>query len=95
MTASKKSVRRARVNRSFTVRGNPEVARRVSIELLSEKLPELASIVGIESSAVAAPAVSLDVVAGSGAMISSSYRDSELDESEDPDRLTAEIIRNP
>lgn len=89
-TVSKKVYHRARSSRKYTVRGNPDVARRVSIELLSEKLPELASLVGIESTATTAPALPLDMVAGSAAPVSLSYRDSELDESEDPDRITAE-----
>ena len=94
-SAAKKNKRRSASVRRYTVRGNPEVTRRVSIELLAEKLPELASLVGVDQSAVAsAPVssdVSIDVTTGTSALVKAgSYRDSELDESEDPDRLSAD-----
>jgi cell wall-associated NlpC family hydrolase len=87
---SKKSTRRAHVSRTYTVRGNPEVARRVSMQLLSDKLPDLAALVGIESTTVPA-SPTLDAMTGTVAPSrSGSYHDSELDENEDNDRITAE-----
>jgi cell wall-associated NlpC family hydrolase len=92
-SASKKCARRAPVSRTYTVRGNPQITRRVSIELLAEKLPELAALVGVDPSvsAVASASPTLDAVTGtSGSSRTGSYHDSELDENEDSDRITAE-----
>jgi cell wall-associated NlpC family hydrolase len=88
--SSKKSVRRSHVTRTYTVRGNPELARRVSMDLLAEKLPDLAALVGIEASSVASAPVALDAMTGTGTTSADAYHDSELDEAEDPDRLTAQ-----
>ena len=89
--SARRSSRRAS-SRRYTVRGNPDVTRRVSIELLSAKLPELAALVGVAPMVSDdAPALSLDVVTGTSASSApGSYHDSELDETEDPDRLTAD-----
>lgn len=96
-----RKVSRRPASRMYTVRGNPELARRVSVALIAEKLPELAAIVGIDAPAVAestvasdAPALltpSLDALTSTRTVaVTGSYHDSELDETEDPDRLTPE-----
>jgi cell wall-associated NlpC family hydrolase len=91
-TAAKKSTRRATTARRYTVRGNPDVTRRVAIDLLAAKLPDLAALVGVAPSlSDDAPALPLDAVTGTRvSSTAGSYHDSELDESEDPDRLTAD-----
>lgn len=90
-SARKAAARRAAA-RTYTVRGNPDVTRRVSLELLASKLPDLAALIGVEpTNAGVSPALSLDAVTGTRASSAAgSYHDSELDENEDPDRLTAD-----
>ena len=44
----KKRRKRRRRSRRYTLRGNPEVTRKVATKILAEKLPELAELVGIE-----------------------------------------------
>lgn len=104
----KKSRRSSR--RTYTVRGNPEVTRRVATDLLVEKLPDLAALVGLQASAsssnapeaMAAPVVSdvAVVSAPSHLLVASkgitgnadSYQDSELDDHEDTDAITADDL---
>lgn len=52
----KKSRKRSRrSSRRYTLRGNPEVTRRVASQLIVEKLPELAQLVGLEAAAPLSP----------------------------------------
>jgi cell wall-associated NlpC family hydrolase len=95
---------RSHASRHYTVRGNPEVTRRVATDLIAEKLPELAAIVGIQPTEPETTAAVAETSAQSGPvgqiatskMIAATpkpadgYQDSELDDSEDPDRITAE-----
>jgi len=99
---AKKRTRRAR--RTFSVRGNPDVTRQVATALLAEKLPELAAMVGIEapadtssvsmasseSSAPSQSVASKAITATAGDI----YQDSELDDNEDPDGITADDMNS-
>lgn len=86
--------RRHHSHRSFTPRGNPEVTRAVATQTISEKLPELAAMVGLPESPVStAPTespkpVALNGITGTKAL--DTYQDSELDEREDPDKVSEE-----
>lgn len=51
----KKSRSRRSSSRRYTLRGNPEVTRRVASGLIAEHLPELAQLVGIEPAPTAQP----------------------------------------
>lgn len=93
----KKSRRHYR--RTYTLRGNPEVTRRVASQLLMEKLPELAVLVSFpaitgaaEPVPVQAPAqpIQTDLNSGLRYVNGNSYQDSELDEQEDPDGISEE-----
>lgn len=88
---------RSSARRTYTVRGNPEVTRRVATALLAEKLPDLAALVGIqaapqsENAAVVPASYVVQPVASkgiTGAGSADTYQDSELDEAEDEDRIT-------
>jgi cell wall-associated NlpC family hydrolase len=83
--------KRCRVRRSYTRRGNPEVTRRVASELIAEKLPELAVIAGLPPSDARPEALPTpDALTGITTHIVDAYQDSELNEDEDPDGITAE-----
>lgn len=101
---SKKNAKSSRSRRSYTLRGNPEVTRRVSSALLAEKLPELAAMVGIQApaegftpaelsgeSSTPSKSVALKEITVTAADI---YQDSELDETEDTDGITAEDMNS-
>ncbi len=85
---------RARSTRNFTARGNPEVTRSIAAELISQKLPDLAAIVGLPESPEPTPQteaqkpVALNGITGAKAL--DTYQDSELDDREDPDQVSAE-----
>jgi cell wall-associated NlpC family hydrolase len=89
---------RSHARRSYTRRGNPEVTRTVASQLIGEKLPELAALVGIDvPEGVPAQSPAPDLVALTGTMEikhSDTYQDSELDESEDPDKISEEDEAN-
>lgn len=53
--------RRSSSSRRYTLRGNPDITRSVALSLLAEKLPDLASLVGIQ----AEPKPEVPVVASS------------------------------
>ncbi len=108
--ANNKKNRRA-PRRTYTVRGNPEVTRVVATQLLVEKLPELAALVGLQapvsadtpdqitvpvvSDVAAAPAPTRLSVASkgiTGTRTADTYQDSELDETEDTDAITADDL---
>ncbi|KXK56565.1 MAG: C40 family peptidase [Chlorobi bacterium] len=85
--------------RTYTLRGNPEVTRRVASQLLMEKVPELAALVSMpvtpEAAApvpVQAPAqpIQTDLSSGLRYVTGTAYQDSELDEQEDPDGISEE-----
>ncbi|MCE7933313.1 MAG: NlpC/P60 family protein [Chlorobi bacterium CHB2] len=85
--------------RTYTLRGNPEVTRRVASQLLMEKVPELAALVSMpvtpEAAApvpVQAPAqpIQTDLSSGLRYVTGNAYQDSELDEQEDPDGISEE-----
>jgi lipoprotein Spr len=94
--------KRAATKRSYSVRGNPDVTRRVATALIVEKLPELAQMINLsapagedgESVPVAvierpvAPAITTTVSVPDG------YQDSELDESEDTDRISKDDLES-
>ncbi len=90
--------RSASRSRRYTVRGNPEVTRRVATQLIAEKLPELAAIVNLQPdpssdvpSTPAVPAAQLVASKGiTGGSTFDAYQDSELDDNEDTDGITAE-----
>lgn len=65
-TKKKKKTRSTATRRTYTVRGNPSVTRKVASALLVEKLPELAALVGLEGE-VEAPATDENVTAGAPA----------------------------
>lgn len=48
LSVKKKKKKRRRRSRRYTLRGNPEVTRKVASKLIAEKLPELAELVGID-----------------------------------------------
>lgn len=101
---SKKKVaatKRSPSRRTYSVRGNPEVTRRVATALIVEKLPELAAILNlsapqldadgnpvaaIEYDRPAAPPITASVSVPDG------YQDSELDENEDTDRISKDDL---
>jgi len=105
-SSSKKKHRSRRRHKKYTLRGNPEVTRRVATQLIVEKLPELAALVDLQAPASqadatdTAPAVSnrpTEVSTKPAALTGTtpsgqndSYQDSELDEREDEDGITAE-----
>ncbi|MCC7437141.1 MAG: C40 family peptidase [Armatimonadetes bacterium] len=94
-----KKSRRA-YRRTYTLRGNPEVTRRVASQLLMEKLPELAMLVSFPATSgaaaepvpVQAPAqpIQTDLTSGLRYVNGNAYQDSELDEQEDPDGISEE-----
>lgn len=100
--SSKKKARKSRrARRTYTVRGNPEVTRTVSTQLLVDKLPELAALVGLQASASAevVPTIASSIPSQSdaskgitGSRTADTYQDSELDENEDTDGITAEDL---
>lgn len=89
-------------HRTYTLRGNPEVTRQVATELIAEKLPDLASLVGIQpatdvvnvvngAAAPDAPVAKFVASTGiTGGKTLDAYQDSELNDDEDPDKITAE-----
>jgi cell wall-associated NlpC family hydrolase len=99
---AKKRTRRA--HRTFSVRGNPEITRQVATALLAEKLPDLAAMVGIEAPADGSslPIASSESSAPSQSVASKAitatagdiYQDSELDDNEDPDGITADDMNS-
>jgi cell wall-associated NlpC family hydrolase len=101
---AKSSKRSRRSHRSYTVRGNPDITRQVATALLAQKLPELAALVGIEaspddSSVIATSGTSSPAsqsVASKAISLTSAdiYQDSELDDNEDPDGITADDMNN-
>ncbi len=94
----KKSRRNRRARRTYTLRGNPEVTRKVATVLIVEKLPELASMVNLQAPAsttadgiIEAPLTQPAALISTTPIVrSDSYQDSELDEREDADAITAE-----
>jgi len=100
-----RSSKRARhAHRTYTLRGNPDVTRQVATVLLAQKLPELAALVGIEAPAEdsSLPVASSESsptsqsVASKAISLTSAdiYQDSELDDNEDPDGITADDMNN-
>ncbi len=65
----KKKRKKRRTRRRYTLRGNPEVTRKVATQLIAEKLPELAELVGIDPIVPAQESASTSVA---------------IDDSEDP-----------
>ena len=105
--SSKKKARKSRrARRTYTLRGNPEVTRKVATETLIEKLPELAALVGLQVPASAEAMEVVPVIASSpapafeaskgitGSLAPDTYQDSELDENEDTDGITAEDLED-
>lgn len=96
----KAAAKRAPMQRTYTVRGNPDVTRRVATALIAEKLPEIAAMLNIsaptdENGKVdpsvqferpEAPAITASVVVPAG------YQDSELDDNEDTDRISGDDL---
>jgi cell wall-associated NlpC family hydrolase len=79
-------------HRSYTVRGNPDVTRKVATETIRETLPELAALVGLPAADSPSPMESSTPVALTGTKelyANDTYQDSELDDKED-DPITAE-----
>jgi cell wall-associated NlpC family hydrolase len=90
--ASKKKSKRTRARRTYTRRGNPEVTRNVATQVIIEKLPELATIAGLSPDATPQPETSSEPVAltGTTTHVVDAYQDSELNDDEDTDGITAE-----
>jgi cell wall-associated NlpC family hydrolase len=89
---SGRTARRHHQHRTYTLRGNPEVTRRVATEVIVETLPDLASLVGLSQGQPTSPAAAASApvaLTGTSNAGSDAYQDSELDEKED-DPITAE-----
>lgn len=103
-----KNSRKRRARRTYTIRGNPEVTRTVATQLIIQKVPELAALVGLQAPAgseISAPAevaVSTPVPMSTseaskgitGSQHADTYQDSELDENEDTDAITADDLND-
>jgi hypothetical protein len=96
---AKRAKSRRSHRRSYTLRGNPEVTRNVALKVLTDKLPDLAAVVGLQADPSLTQEISLPQPPESPATLVSLadrsatpglYQDSEYGDSDDPDGLGAE-----